>query len=119
MRGNGIARYQFIVLTCAKPGREADFRRWYEEQHLPDVVKVDGIVSGQLFDIGYQGDVDIGAPAWNTLAIYEIETDGDPANVVAHLTSLSGTDAMPMTDAFQRPGLLRLIGSAAGPKLSK
>jgi len=44
-----MVKFTYLVLTNAVPGREEEFNRWYTEQHLPDVLRVPGVVSAQRF----------------------------------------------------------------------
>jgi hypothetical protein len=62
--------------NCANPAREEEFRRWYTETHLPDLLDTPGIVRARFFE-----NIDPSSGAARYLAIYEIE--GDPEAVVA------------------------------------
>jgi hypothetical protein len=46
------------------------------------------------------------------MAIYEIETD-DPEAFLAGISALSGTDAMPYSDAMTKDGLIQIVGLAS------
>ncbi|MBS45645.1 MAG: hypothetical protein CMH83_21225 [Nocardioides sp.] len=63
-----------VVLSNAEPGRDEEFNRWYDEQHVPDTVqKLDSIVSGRRYRrLDLQG-----APShpFRYLAVYEIPDD--------------------------------------------
>lgn len=64
-----------VVLSNAKPDRDAEFNDWYSNVHVFDTVnKLDGFDSGQRF---VQAELD-GAPSTGHryLAIYEIPEDG-------------------------------------------
>lgn len=63
-----------VVLSNAKPDRDAEFNDWYSNVHVFDTVnKLDGFVSGRRY---IQADLD-GAPTTGHryLAIYEIPED--------------------------------------------
>lgn len=47
----GGAEYELIVLSNAMPGREAEYNRWYDEMHLPDVLRNPGFRSAQRFKL--------------------------------------------------------------------
>ena len=87
-----MPKFKMLVFSnVAKGGDEANYNKWYNEQHIPDVCNVPGFTGAQRFK--RSGDE---GPA-QYLAIYEMDAD-DPAAVVAELTSRAGTDKMVMTD---------------------
>jgi hypothetical protein len=87
-----MPKFKMLVFSnVAKGGDEANYNKWYNEQHIPDVCNVPGFTGAQRFK--RSGDE---GPA-QYLAIYEMDAE-DPAAVVAELTSRAGTDKMVMTD---------------------
>lgn len=44
-----MARHHFIVLSNPVAGREDDYNDWYDNEHLDDVLKVEGFVAAQRF----------------------------------------------------------------------
>ena len=44
-----MAKYTFVVMTNPTPGKETEYNRWYNEQHIPDVLNVPGFVCAQRF----------------------------------------------------------------------
>jgi hypothetical protein len=108
-----MGRYTYVVLTRSQPGREAEFLRWYDEQHLDDVARIPGIVAARRFNVAHQKVVNLDAPQWQSLAIYEIEAD-DPKLVLNAIYAASGTDAMPSSEAYNRDGLIEIIGAPVG-----
>jgi hypothetical protein len=44
-----MQKHQFVVLTNSVEGSDAEFNRWYNEQHQHDVIKVPGIKNCQRF----------------------------------------------------------------------
>jgi hypothetical protein len=64
-----------VVSANTDPGRDADFARWYDEVHLPDVVAAGGYRAAAR----YVGQVGHGGPQ-RSLAVYL--TDEDP--IAAH-----------------------------------
>lgn len=77
-----MTRHVFIVQTECQPGQEKVFNDWYDEVHVPDVLKVPGFVRAQRFQTvgGLRGEM----PDNRFLAIYEFEAD-DPASAMADL----------------------------------
>jgi hypothetical protein len=76
-----MARLILIATSGAQPGREADFNRWYDEVHAPQVCSIPGVVSCRRYRQSAQSPLPAPAPF---LAIYEIETD-DPKAVMGEL----------------------------------
>ncbi len=44
-----VQTYVTLVFNEPQPGQDVEYNRWYDEEHLPDVVAVPGFVSGQRF----------------------------------------------------------------------
>jgi hypothetical protein len=56
-----------MALTNVKPGREADFKDWYDTEHVPDVVAVEPYQSARRFKL----TAAVGADApWQYLSFY-------------------------------------------------
>jgi hypothetical protein len=105
--GNDMAVYQYVVLLSAVRGREAEFDAWYDGRHLADVAKVPGVTSARRFPIV---SIDAGdCPTWRSLALYELETDGDPKEILAQIKKRSGTEAMPVPDCVDKRGLVQVV----------
>ncbi len=108
-----MARYQFIVLSRAKPGREEEFIAWYRDQHLVDVSKQPGVVSARLYRTDYQKVYTLDAPQWALLTIYELES-GDPQATVEAIRAKSGLPEMPETEALDKDGMIIVVGHQIG-----
>ena len=68
-KGTGL----LMVWADAPPDKEADFNRWYNEEHLAERLSVPGFLSGAWYEAVK------GAP--KHLACYELESvSGDPAD---------------------------------------
>lgn len=101
-----MGRHLMCVMTSPTLGKEQEFQRWYDEQHVPDVLRVPGIVSAQRFALSA---VQHKPPPFQQtfMAIYEIETD-DLGVVNAEILRRVGTPAMPLSDALG-PGFVRYL----------
>ena len=44
-----VRHYQMMAFTGPRPGMDAQFNDWYDQQHLPDVLRVPGFISAQRF----------------------------------------------------------------------
>jgi hypothetical protein len=93
-----MSRHVFVVLTNAVAGRDEEFNRWYDGQHIPDVLKVPGFVAAQRFRLG-PAQMEAANSPWRYLALYEIETD-DVAGALKELSARVGTSAMVMSDTL-------------------
>lgn len=103
-----MPKYQYVIISQSAPGREQEFDDWYSNQHLPDVCKVDGVLSARRFVIDVQKTTELDAPQWRSLAIYEIESD-DPEGTMQAISALANTEAMPLTDALDKTGMVQLM----------
>ena len=69
-----MTEYKFVVASNPVAGKEDEYNKWYDERHLPDLLKMDGIVGASRYELA-----DIQAPGCppvpQYLAIYDIETD--------------------------------------------
>jgi hypothetical protein len=71
-----MPRYQLVVFSNCLDGDEDAFNRWYDREHLPDVLAVPGFVSATR-GCAAPGNVlaDEATPARRYLAVYHLETD--------------------------------------------
>lgn len=95
----------------ASPERTDAYNRWYNEVHIPDVLRVPGFLSARRY-----APVDGEGPF---VAIYEIEGD-DLQAVFARLAEAAQRGDLPLSDAMQMspPPSVRILelvhDSAAG-----
>lgn len=40
-----------MYFTECAPGAEEDFNRWYDEEHIPELMKVDGVLAIRRFEL--------------------------------------------------------------------
>ena len=97
-----MAKYTFVVMTNPTPGKEAEYNRWYNEQHIPDVLNVPGFVCAQRFHLADTQN-DGNEKAYKYLALYEIETSDLPG-VFKELAARRGTADIVMSDAIDLKG---------------
>src|SRR5262249_41638932 len=93
-----MARYKLLVLTNAVPGRDDEFNRWYNEQHIPDALDVPGFAAAQRFALAPEQMPGAAPGRWRYLAIYDIESDSLKATMTESM-SRAGTARMPQSDA--------------------
>lgn len=92
-----MAKYRMTVFSNPVAGKEAEYNRWYDEQHLPDVCAVPGFVSAERYELSGDG-------SHRYAAIYNIETD-DIDGALADLNSRAGTERMMLSDAIDLAGV--------------
>jgi hypothetical protein len=44
-----MARFLFLAHTNVVDGKETEFNRWYDAEHIPDVLRTPGFVAAQRF----------------------------------------------------------------------
>jgi hypothetical protein len=104
-----MGKHHLLAFTNPVAGREADFNRWYDEQHVPDLLAVPGFVSAQRFRLTDATGQD--NPGWTYLALYEIEAD-DPDAVMAEVRSRLGTAAMAVSETLDPATPMGLLAEA-------
>lgn len=89
-----MAKYIMLALNAPTKGEgdEDTYNEWYQDVHLPDLRKIDGVKSATRFKIEMSRNVD-----WPYVALYEIETDD-----TAQLMQDMATKTRPFTEAFDR-----------------
>lgn len=108
-----MSKHLMCVMTSPVPGREEEFQRWYDEQHVPDLLRVPGVTSGQRFCLsGYQHKEPPFPQSY--FAIYEIETN-DLEGVSKEILRRVNTPDMPISEALA-PGFVRFLLDPVTPK---
>ena len=64
---------KFVVFTNPGPGREKEYNDWYTNVHLPEVLKIPGIVGAQRFRLSAAQNPGTAAPH-RYLAIYDCDS---------------------------------------------
>jgi hypothetical protein len=105
--------YIFVVQTNPVPGREAEYNDWYTKVHLPDLVKVPGIVSAQRFEVAAQNTT---PTPYRYLAIYDIVTT-DLAATQKAMAAMAGTAAMPISPALDTAHTVSVYYEELTPKV--
>lgn len=111
-----MASYRWVALSTPVPGQEEELERWYDAQHIPDCLKLDGFTGAQRFRID-QPPVGTDVPRWQVMVIYDIESD-DVDATLAQVPAAIRSGAMPMTKAIEMSTALRILATAAAPKVT-
>lgn len=105
-----MARFKYMILSSAKPGEREEYIRWYRDQHLADVRRHPGVVSAELYEVGFRKTYDLDIPEYCLMAMYELDCD-DPAAKIAEIKAMSGSPEMPSTDTIEKSGMLQAAGT--------
>lgn len=105
-----MAKFHYTILSRAHPGREEEFVAWYRDQHMADVCRMPGVISGKLFRMDFQRVYNLDdAPQWTLMTIYELEGD-EPQPIIDNIRAASGSDIMPATESLNRAGMIQASG---------
>ena len=104
-----MAKFHYTILSRSFPGREVEFVAWYRDQHMADVCRMPGVISGKLFRMDFQRVYDLDAPQWTLMTIYELECD-EPQPIIDAIRAASGSDIMPATETLNRNGMIQASG---------
>lgn len=59
-----------VATRCTEPGKEAEFCRWYDEVHIPQVLEIPGILSATRYDV-----IDPDDTGPHCICIYELKNE--------------------------------------------
>jgi heme-degrading monooxygenase HmoA len=59
-----------VGTDCSEPGKEEEFSRWYDETHIPEVLRVPGMLGATRFE-----GLDGGGDYPRFLVIYQMESE--------------------------------------------
>lgn len=76
---------KLMVFSNAKDGRDDEYNKWYDEEHLPDLLTIPGVRSAQRFRAQDNAGP---APEHRYLAVYDLERE--PGEVLKDLAARSG-----------------------------
>lgn len=91
-----MQRYKFVVMSNPIEGMDEEYNDWYQNCHLPELLRLDGIVSAQRFQQACnlrEGE------SYRYLVIYEIETDDIDA-VGANLVGTAESGRLTMSESI-------------------
>lgn len=104
-------KHFYAVLTKAVPGQEGEFQHWYDNQHIPDCLKVEGVTAVTRYQLHHAVQQGEKVPsAYASLAVYEFESD-DPMLQAKRFRELAGSEAMPLSDSLVPNDTLQLMGT--------
>jgi hypothetical protein len=123
-----MAKYIFLVMSNpVSPEREAEYNRWYGNEHYRDVLGVPGFVAAQRFRLAPvqydqsgpdrpQRQGEEGKHPYKYLSLYELETD-DLASVLAEVKKREA-EVWVISDALDISDLSTSIFEVIGDKVA-
>jgi hypothetical protein len=100
-----MTTFHFLVLSNPVEGREDDFNRWYDDEHVEDLLSIEGFTAAQRYRLAALGPGQ-DKPTYRYAAIYEADAD-DVSVVHENLMTALKSGATRSTDAIA-PGSLAL-----------
>lgn len=64
-----------LVFSNAAPGQETEYNAWYDEVHIPDVLRLPGVVSARRFRLSAEQLDPAAEPATGYVATYELDLE--------------------------------------------
>ena len=100
--------HKMVVLAKAKAGQVDALAKWYDEQHMNDLLAVPGLVTAERHKI-----IPIkrpeGAPEWDFMLIYELEGQ-DPMVVLKNMAVAQ----VAISDLLESTSTLSVVGLSQG-----
>lgn len=100
-----LRTYAMFVSMNAAEGKDEAFNRWYDQQHMPDVLRIPGFLSGQRYKLvkNDSGEASAGKSmdsymVWFNFQSYDLEA------TIADLKNRVKTGVTIMTDSFGKGG---------------
>lgn len=108
-----MAQYKMVVLSAPVPGREAEYNHWYQQVHLPEVLRLPGFVAAQRLRLA-QNLVETAAHPY--AAIYELETEDLPG-LLQRLRDAAANGGLQMSEAIDTASAIASVYEVCGPRL--
>lgn len=103
-----MAKAKMVVFAKAVNGDKAGLDEWYRTTHVPDLLAVPGVKSIERFDISVRMTAPQGAPAWDSMGIYELEAD-DIAAVLQEIGKRMKSGEIEISPVLDSPNTLAAI----------
>ncbi len=88
----------FVQSQAASPEQEAEYHKWYDEKHVPQLCDIPGFVSARRLDLVGGGPRPADPSAPKHAVIFEIEAD-DLDAIFAEMGKRIGDGRVELTDA--------------------
>jgi hypothetical protein len=107
-----MARFLLMVYSSPNAGQDQEYHKWYQNQHLADVVALDGFVGASRFAPVEMSGLDSGQ---QFLAIYEIEAESHEA---AMQTLAENGSKMAISPGFDPSSVKMQLFKSIGERVS-
>ncbi|QUT07171.1 hypothetical protein KFK14_07080 [Sphingobium phenoxybenzoativorans] len=105
-----MAEYQFLVLSNPISGQEQEFNRWYDEEHIPSILTVEGMKAA----IRYKRAIDLDDNGgWEYVVVYHMETDDLPG-LIGRIEAAAAAGTISTSPALDLPNAVRGIYKKMG-----
>lgn len=106
-----MARHVQIVLSNpASPDRDGEYNDWYDNQHIPDLMRLPGFVGARRYRVAlpFRGQV-----PWRYAVVYDLEAD-DLGEVLGELVASHSDGRIAVSDVLDSASLTALVFSPIG-----
>lgn len=91
-----------VVFSNPTEGEEAEYHRWYDEIHVPDMCAVPGVISGRRYELKSPHE------GRRFVAVYELDAE-DPDAVIAEVRRRAGSERLRPSTAIDRDSIISTI----------
>lgn len=118
--GRRMADSYLFVFSNPTEGNDEVFNTWYEAEHVPDVLAVDGVTAAQRYELApmkppeVDGFAALPAPAHRYLAVYELDQDAD--TVMASFLERVGSGEMVLSESLDLAGVSMAVWRPRGER---
>ncbi len=100
--------HKMVVLAKAVPGQVDALAKWYDEQHMKDLLAVPGLVTAERHKIVPLKRPE-GTPEWDFMLIYELDNQ-DPMVVLKNMAMAQ----VVISDLLESTSTLSIVGLSQG-----
>lgn len=100
--------HKMVVLAKAVPGQVEALAKWYDEQHMNDLLAVPGLITAERHRILPIKRPE-GAPEWDFMLIYELAGE-DPMVVLKNMAVAQ----VSISDLLESTSTLSIVGISQG-----
>lgn len=103
-----MSKFVLLVFSTPVDGADTEFNRWYDQEHLPDVLDVPGFVAARRFRFLEAKSSAQEVPDFRYAAIYEIEAD-DPQTALQCLRGRVQSGQVGISASFDKASVTTFL----------
>lgn len=112
-----MSKAVLIVYTNpVSPERDAEYNKWYDETHLPEVLGVDGFVAASRYRVSAAQANGVEAPPHRYVSVYEADTE-DPQGLLDAM--LRGAKDMHISDSCDLRNASAVLWEEITPRVTR